>query len=311
MTQNAKVDKVLNTILEKDNNEIEKRCIALSRAELAKLVLFLVGTKSLKVELAALIGTNQSEVVQTNKASQETESTVLVKRPPRAQVCRAFHNGQVCPDLDGCLFEHPVVCDRPECKTRRSEECTAWHPPLCKSFKRLTHCMNGDTCTARHPATCTTKDCSYQSGCALWHLKTPKSRDPKVNANSGNASRRTQACRSDSSGAKSGVKGKGTYVTRQLAENVKMREKIAMLEQKRVQFHPQPSDFPPLHAPHRTPSYQPQQVHNSLLAPPPSFPWCPPTPLKGLVPPGPPPDVSALIAALLPLQAVLQAFLPR
>jgi hypothetical protein len=68
------------------------------------------------------------------------------------------------------------------------------------------------------------------------------------------------------------VKGKGTYVTRQLAENVKMREKIAMLEQKQVQFHPLPDNFPPLHAPHRTPSYQPQQVHSSLPAPPPFIP---------------------------------------
>jgi hypothetical protein len=251
---------------------------------------------------------DENAVVETN--------TVQVTGPSRAQVCKAFYNGRVCPDQEGCLSKHPEVCERPECKTRRSEDCTAWHPPLCKSFKRLTHCMNGDTCTARHPATCTTKDCSYQSGCALWHTKTPRtvvlhSQVPMVNANSGNSSGRTQARRSDSSGAKSGVKGKGTYVTRQLAENVKMREKIAVLEQKRVQFHPQPGDFPPLHAAHRTPSYQPQQVHNSLLAPPHSFPWCPPVPLKGLVPPGPPPDISALIAALLPLQAVLQAFLPR
>jgi hypothetical protein len=107
------------------------------------------------------------------------------------------------------------------------------------------------------------------------------------------------------------VKGKGTYVTRQLAENVKMREKIVMLEQKRVQFHPLLDNFPPLHVPHRMPSYQPQQVHSSLPVPPPSFPWCSPAPPKGLVPPGPPPDISALIAALLQLQAVLQAFLPR
>jgi hypothetical protein len=231
------------------------------------------------------------------------------------RVCKAFYNGQVCPDLDGCLSEHPEVCERPECKTRRSEDCTAWHPPICKSFKRLTHCMNGDACTARHPATCTTKDCSYQSGCALWHTKTPRtvvqrSRVPKVDAISGNSSGGTQARRSNSSRAKSGVKGKGTYVTRQLAENVRMREKIATLEQKQAQFCPQPKDFPPLPS-YRTPSYQPQQVHSSLPAPPPSFPWCSPAPLKGLVPPGPPPDISALIAALLPLQAVLQAFLPR
>jgi hypothetical protein len=228
----------------------------------------------------------------------------------RAQVCKAFYNGQVCPDLEGCLSEHPKVCDRPECKTRRSEDCTAWHAPLCKSFKRLTHCMNGDTCTARHPATCTSKDCSYQSGCTLWHPKTPSSQEPKVNANPGNASRRTQACRSDSSRAKSGMKGRGTYVTRQLAENVRMREKIATLKQKRVQFRPQPDDFPPLMAPQQAPSYQPQQVHNSLPAPPHSFPWFPPAPPKGLVPPGSMPDISALIAALLPLQAALQAFLP-
>jgi hypothetical protein len=223
------------------------------------------------------------------------------------RVCKAFYNGQVCPDLDGCLSEHPEVCKRPECKTRRSEDCTAWHPPICKSFKRLTHCMNGDACTARHPATCTTKDCSYQSGCALWHTKTPRtlvprSRVPKVDANSGNSSGRTQARRSDSSRAKSGMKGKGTYVTRQLAENVRMREKIATLEQKQVLFCPQPKDFPPL------PSYRPQQVLNSPPAPLHSFPWPPPAPTKGLVPPGPSPDVSALIAALLPL---LQAFLPR
>jgi hypothetical protein len=301
MTQNAKVDKVLNTILvEKDDNEIEKRCITLNKNELAQLILFLINTKSLKVELAALLGTN--EVVKDAKTLQDTEATVTVTRSPRAQVCKAFHNGQVCPDQVGCLFEHPEVCDRPECKTRRSENCTSWHPPLCKSFKRLTHCMNGDACTARHPATCTTKDCSFQSGCALWHTKTPRSRDPKVIANSGKASRRTQARRSDSSRAKSGVKGKGTYVTRQLAENLRMREKIATLEQKQVQFCPQLKDFPPL---------QPQQVRNSQPAPLHSFPWFPPAPSKGLVPPGPLPDISALFAALLPLQAALQAFLPR
>jgi hypothetical protein len=231
MTQNAKVNKVLNTILEKDDNEIEKRCILLSKAELAQLILFLASTKSLKVELAALVGTDQNEVVEVEDKPSQAITT-------RAQVCKAFYNGQVCPDQEGCLSEHPKACDRPECKTRRSVDCTAWHTPLCKSFKRLSHCMNGDACTARHPATCTTKDCSYQSGCALWHTKTPRTRDPKVDANSGNSSRRTQARRSDSSGAKSGGKGKGTYVTRQLAENVRMREKIAMLEQKRVQFQP-------------------------------------------------------------------------
>jgi hypothetical protein len=60
MTQNAKVNKVLNTILAKDDNEIEKRYILLSKAELAQLILFLASTKSLKVELAALIGTWRS-----------------------------------------------------------------------------------------------------------------------------------------------------------------------------------------------------------------------------------------------------------
>jgi hypothetical protein len=298
MTQNAKVDKVLNTILVEDNNEIEKRCILLNKNELAQLILFLTSTKSLKEELAALLGTNQSEIVEAIKTPQVTELT-------RKQVCKAFYNGQACPDPDGCLSEHPKACDRPECKTRRSVDCTAWHTPLCKSFKRLSHCVNGDTCTARHPATCTTKDCSYQSGCALWHTKTPRSRDPKVDANSGNSSRRTQARRTDSSRAKSGVKGKGTYVTRQLAENVRMREKIATLEQKQVLFCPQPKDFPPL------PSHQPQQVYNSPPAPLHSFPWPPPAPTKGLMPPGSVPDISALIAALLPLQAALQAFLPR
>jgi hypothetical protein len=54
MTQNAKVDKVLNTILFEDDNEIEKRSIALNKNELATLILFLVSTKSLKEELALL-----------------------------------------------------------------------------------------------------------------------------------------------------------------------------------------------------------------------------------------------------------------
>jgi hypothetical protein len=46
---------------------------------------------------------------------------------------------------------------------------------------------------------------------------------------------------------------------------------------------------------------RPQQVLNSPPAPLHSFPWPPPVPTKGLVLPGTSPDVSALIAALLPL----------
>jgi hypothetical protein len=104
MTQNAKVDKVLNTILVEDNNEIEKRCILLNKNELAQLILFLTSTKSLKEELAALLGTNQSETVKAIKTPQVTEST-------RKQVCKAFYNGQVCPDPNGCPSEHPKACE--------------------------------------------------------------------------------------------------------------------------------------------------------------------------------------------------------
>jgi hypothetical protein len=296
------VSKVVDIVLnEKDVDESIKQCMVLNKTDLSKLILFLIGTKSPREELAALVNKpGPTSVVKIDEA---------VTPPTRGQVCKAFYNGQVCPDQTGCLSEHPKACIRPECKTRRSEDCTAWHTPLCKSFKRLTHCMNGDTCTARHPATCTSKDCSSQSGCALWHPKTPIFRDPKANANLGNASRRTQAGRSNSSRAKGG--SKGTYVTRQLAANVRMQEKIATLEKKQVQFCPQPNDFPPLLAPHRTPSYQPPQVHNSPPAPLHSLPWYSHAPPKSLVPPGPTPDLSALFGALLPLQAALQAFLPH
>jgi hypothetical protein len=116
--------------------------------------------------------TFESESADFSEVRVRKFRTLKTLRTRTQRVCLFKHlYGKVCPDKDGCLSELPMACDRPECKTRRNVDCTAWHTPLCKSFKRLSHCMNGDACTARHPATCTTKDCSYQSGCALWHTK--------------------------------------------------------------------------------------------------------------------------------------------
>jgi endonuclease/exonuclease/phosphatase (EEP) superfamily protein YafD len=134
MTQNAKVDKVLNIILvEKNDNAIEKRCIDLKKTELAQLILFLISTKSLKEELAVLVGTNQSEVV--DKAPQDTQvpeeegeddgaSWSKVTTNKKKRVCRSTYKGVEC-GVVSCDFAHPTICMA--CKERRDPKCKLWH----------------------------------------------------------------------------------------------------------------------------------------------------------------------------------------
>lgn len=290
--------------------DVKKRCHNTTKDVLINLLITL--RVNLKGEDSAEEVVNSKEVNNSSEA-RDTQSTVQATRAPGERVCKAMYSGRACPDPGQCLFRHPKACTRQECKTRRDEDCTEdWHTPVCKSVKRLTRCPNGDDCTARHPATCDTKGCSTQSGCALWHPKTPRPQDPKAKANtnvdSGNAPGRKPAYRSDSSRAKSSGKGKGTYVTRQLAENVRMREKIATMEQKREQFFQQ-SDFPPLRGwQHPMPSNQPPRPQHSLQTPTPSYHGDNHMPTKGPVPLEPRQDVGALLAALLPL---LQALLPQ
>jgi hypothetical protein len=272
-------------------------------------------TKAVLIDvIVGLLGIRAEPSQEPPQGSSQARLTVPLVREPGERVCKALYNGQPCPDPGDCLFRHPKVCNRPECKIRRDEDCMEeWHAPVCKSVKKLSRCPIGDACTARHPATCDTKGFSTQSGCALWHPKPIKTLAPKPNANSGNATGRTPAGRSNSSGAKNGGKGKGTYVTRQLVENVKMREKIAALEQKREQFCQQQENFPPL--PVRTQLYPPppprqlypQQTQPFLLTQAPTY-------LGHLQGPNHVPteeplqDVGGLVAALLPL---LQALLTR
>jgi hypothetical protein len=126
------IDATIDLIkLGKDATEVMDCCKSLLKPDLFQLVTNLAAlVQSFPKEKSPLKDDVENAGNIVEEASQVTEST-------RKQVCKAFYNGQVCPDKDGCLSEHPKACDRPECKTRRSVDCTAWHTPLCKSFKRL------------------------------------------------------------------------------------------------------------------------------------------------------------------------------
>jgi hypothetical protein len=153
---------VLNTILFEDDNEIEKRAILLNKTELAQLILFLVSTKSLKEELAALVGANRSEVVKDAKAPLDTQppaespkkedynvvpksggeddgtSWSKVTSKKKKRVCRSTYKGVEC-DMVVCDFDHPTICTACTAgKERRDPKCKLWHVAPAKPKSKST-----------------------------------------------------------------------------------------------------------------------------------------------------------------------------